>query len=126
MRSICYTACMTNEEAILINDAVIRRAKDRRGDNNYKEWFGKRCVLCTYAIEEGDDYLSWCPIDYRKWQKLEQTPSLTHIQCLDFKDRSSYPHNHKVATTERRNFPLLTNDLVYDIIQEKEIYVSNN
>lgn len=107
---------MTKDEAILLNDLVISNAKYKRGDNS-REWHGKRCAMCAHEILAGQEYLSFIPGTYRDRRKV--MTDLLHTFCLDLRDRSSYPINRKVAC-EKGFTPLLTNDMIYDIISEKE------
>ena len=109
---------VTTDEALLINAEVLRRAKGRGGNSNHYQWEGQRCALCAYELQEGQEFISFIPMDYKDYKRVDT--SVIHVKCLDFKDRNSYNYNKKTATGERRNYPLLTNDVIYDIIQGKE------
>lgn len=107
---------MTKEEALEINAELIRRAKFHTGGNAH-EWKFKRCALCCNEIHLGQEYLTFIPMDYKRWTKLET--KILHINCLDFKDRNSYNYNrHRAEDADPED--LLTGDWIYDIIQEKE------
>lgn len=106
---------MTKEEALQINDQLLERAKLYSG-SNASEWKWKRCALCCNEIQEGQEYLTFIPMDYKHITKLET--KILHIKCLDLRDRGSYNYNRKRA---ENNDPsgLLTGDWIYDIIKGK-------
>lgn len=114
---------MTKDEAILINDELLRLAKLGRQGDNSNEWYGKRCAMCAREVQEGQEYLSFIPGIYRDRRKV--MTDLLHTFCLDLRDRSMYPINRKVASKKSYG-PLLTVDRIYDIISEKENDANSN
>lgn len=109
---------MTTDEAIQINAEVLRRAKGRKGTPNWQEWYGVRCALCAREIQEGQEFITFIPMAYK--HDLRADTKIIHVMCLEFSDRGSYNYNKKEAVYKSDGFPLLTDDLIYDIIQGKE------
>lgn len=112
---------MIRETALAINDELLKRARKHTTDNSH-EWKWKRCALCCDEILEGQEYLSFIPMDYKRWVKLES--KIIHVRCLDIRDRNSYNYNRRFASDAEPS-ERLTGDWIYDIIQEKETHDSD-
>jgi hypothetical protein len=101
---------MTKEEALCVNAALIKKGKGYH--NNATEWKYKRCALCCDQIKDGDEYITFIPLDYKHYVRSES--KILHALCLDFKDRSTFSYSFKTAHDTQ---PLLTDNWIYDIIQ---------
>jgi hypothetical protein len=108
---------MTTDEAIQINAELLRRAKGRKGNPNWEEWYGVRCAVCAHYVQEGEQYLNWIPAMYK--DRARADTKIMHASCLVLGDGSSYNYSKKEAVYKGGG-PLLTNDLIYDIINGKE------
>src|SRR5258708_7312683 len=100
---------MTKDEAILINNKLIKKAKSIGDTGLPKEWQWSRCDLCTFQIVEGEKYISFTPAAYKDRRKAFS--GLTHVDCLDFHDRTSYPYSTKTAVNGKST--LLTSNWIY-------------